>query len=159
MYGTLMIPAMLEMLMMAPERCCLNTGDTTCMHSMAPKRLVSNMRRQAAMSMRSTESTRPNPALFTQTSTRPKRSIGRRQQGFDLRPHAHIAGYGEGALRRSGALPRGLHAAKIARGQHHRRTFAEKAMDDGLADPHRRAGDDDNFSRNAHAELLLRAAG
>ena len=61
--------------MIAPDRCRLSTGATTCMHSMAPNRLVSNIRRQAAMSMRSTESISPKPALFTHTSTRPKRSM------------------------------------------------------------------------------------
>jgi hypothetical protein len=52
-------------------------------------------------------------------------------------------------------LTGGLDASQIARGKYDRRTFAKEAMNNGLADTHGGSGDDDCFSWNAHAELLL----
>jgi hypothetical protein len=52
-------------------------------------------------------------------------------------------------------LAGGLDPGEVARGEYNRSAFPEKALNNGFADAHRRAGDYDDFSRNAHAALLL----
>jgi hypothetical protein len=48
-----------------------------------------------------------------------------------------------------------LNSGKVARSEYDRGSCAKKTPDDGFANTHRRAGNHDDFSWNAHAALLL----